>query len=90
MRDLNGLNEYNVPLHACNGYRQDEHYWTWLKSIRTHKHQGAGRQFYAEAWDRMPPRRQASFLRGFELSVAGLSSQIDKDMYDEAKRLSKG
>lgn len=23
-------NEYGVPLHACNGYRQDEHYWAWL------------------------------------------------------------
>lgn len=27
MIDLNSLNEYGVPLHACNGYRHDEHYW---------------------------------------------------------------
>jgi hypothetical protein len=32
--DLNALNNYGVPLHACNGYRQDEHYWEWLKAIR--------------------------------------------------------
>ena len=25
-----GFNEYGVPLHACNGYRQDEHYWQWV------------------------------------------------------------
>lgn len=25
-----GFNEHGVPLHACNGYRQDEHYWAWL------------------------------------------------------------
>lgn len=30
MTDLNALNEYGVPLHACNGYRMDEHYWVWL------------------------------------------------------------
>ena len=26
-------NEYGVPLHACNGYRQDEHYWAWLATM---------------------------------------------------------
>ena len=25
------VNEYGVPLHACNGYRHDEHYWAWKK-----------------------------------------------------------
>ena len=30
MPDLNALNEYGVPLHACNGYRMDEHYWDWV------------------------------------------------------------
>lgn len=30
MTDLNALNEYGVPLHACNGYRMDEHYWAWV------------------------------------------------------------
>ncbi len=30
MADLNTPNEYGIPLHACNGYRQDEHYWAWL------------------------------------------------------------
>ena len=29
-----GHNEYGVPLHACNGYRQDEHYWKWLEFKR--------------------------------------------------------
>lgn len=23
-------NEYGIPLHACNGYRHDEHYWAWV------------------------------------------------------------
>jgi len=35
MRDLNQLNEYGVPLHACNGYRCDEHYWAWIKHLCT-------------------------------------------------------
>ena len=34
MRDLNQLNEYGVPLHACNGYIHDEHYWAWLRHLR--------------------------------------------------------
>jgi hypothetical protein len=29
-----GHNEYGVPLHACNGYCQDEHYWKWLEHKR--------------------------------------------------------
>ena len=29
-----GYNEFGVPLHACNGHRQDEHYWTWLGAKR--------------------------------------------------------
>lgn len=28
--DLNTLNEYGVPLHACWGYRHDAHYWAWV------------------------------------------------------------
>lgn len=24
-------NEYGVPLHACHGWRQDEHYWAWIR-----------------------------------------------------------
>lgn len=32
---MNALNEYGVPLHACNGYRLDEHYWRWLEYRRT-------------------------------------------------------
>jgi hypothetical protein len=23
-------NDYGVPLHACHGVRQDEHYWAWV------------------------------------------------------------
>lgn len=34
MIDLNAPNEYGVPLHACNGHRQDEHYWRWLRHLR--------------------------------------------------------
>lgn len=30
MTDLNTLNEYGVPLHACWGYRHDAHYWAWV------------------------------------------------------------
>lgn len=29
-----GFNEWGVPLHACNGERHDEHYWTWLRHRR--------------------------------------------------------
>lgn len=29
-----GFNEYGVPLHACNGYRHDEHYWAWIRASR--------------------------------------------------------
>lgn len=29
-----GHNQYGVPLHACNGYRCDEHYWAWLRHCR--------------------------------------------------------
>lgn len=25
------VNEYGVPLHACNGYRHDEHYWVYVR-----------------------------------------------------------
>ena len=28
------VNDYGVPLHACNGYRCDEHYWAWLGAKR--------------------------------------------------------
>jgi hypothetical protein len=27
-----GYNEHGVPLHACNGYKQDAHYWQWVRS----------------------------------------------------------
>jgi len=27
-----GFNEYGVPLHACHGYKQDGHYWAWIRS----------------------------------------------------------
>lgn len=30
MIDLNTLSDRGVPLHACNGYRHDEHYWAWI------------------------------------------------------------
>lgn len=29
-----GFNEYGVPLHACNGYIQNEHYWAWIGARR--------------------------------------------------------
>ena len=25
------VNEYDVPLHACNGHRHDEHYWAYVR-----------------------------------------------------------
>ncbi|ASS33916.1 hypothetical protein FDI24_gp039 [Acidovorax phage ACP17] len=34
MQDLNKPNQYGVPLHACNGYRMDEHYWKRLEYLR--------------------------------------------------------
>jgi hypothetical protein len=30
---MNKLNTYGVPIHACNGVRQDEHYWAWLSTV---------------------------------------------------------
>lgn len=29
-----GYNEYGVPLHACNGFRHDEHHWAYLANKR--------------------------------------------------------
>lgn len=29
--NLNTLNEYGVPLHACSGFRHDEHYWERIR-----------------------------------------------------------
>ena len=34
MIDLNTPNQYGIPLHACNGYRCDEHYWAFIKHMR--------------------------------------------------------
>ena len=31
--NLNRPNEYGVPLHACNGYRHDEHRWVYLQFL---------------------------------------------------------
>ena len=33
MPDLNQLNQYGVPLHACNGYRCDEHVWAYIRHL---------------------------------------------------------
>jgi hypothetical protein len=33
MENLNNLNEYGIPLHACNGYRHDDHWWVWAKWV---------------------------------------------------------
>ena len=32
MIDLNETNANGTPLHACNGYIQDAHYWAWLNT----------------------------------------------------------
>lgn len=45
MADLNALNEYGVPLHACNGYRLDEHYWVWV-GVNTKMLAAQGDPFY--------------------------------------------
>ena len=30
--DMNSpANEWGCPFHAYNGYRQDEHYWAWVR-----------------------------------------------------------
>lgn len=34
MSDQNAPNQYGVPLHACNGYRCDGHYWEFIKHMR--------------------------------------------------------
>lgn len=33
MIDMNAVNEYGVPYHACNGYRHDEHYWARIRHL---------------------------------------------------------
>ena len=33
----NKVNEFGVPLPACNGYRCDEHYWARIAAIRALK-----------------------------------------------------
>jgi hypothetical protein len=33
MENLNTLNEYGIPLHACNGYKQDAHWWQFAKWV---------------------------------------------------------
>lgn len=34
---MNELNEYGIPLHACNGYIQDEHVWARLTHMRVNR-----------------------------------------------------
>lgn len=35
-----GFNQHGIPLHACNGYIQDEHYWQWVSAFnRANVHQ---------------------------------------------------
>lgn len=29
--NMNAVNEYGLPPHACNGFRHDEHYWGWIR-----------------------------------------------------------
>ena len=36
--NLNALNDYGIPLHACNAYRQGAHYWQLLRHIGSLKH----------------------------------------------------
>lgn len=31
---MSALNEHGVPLHTCNDYRHDEHYWAWVRAVR--------------------------------------------------------
>jgi hypothetical protein len=33
MIDLNSVNGYGVPLHACNGYIHDGHYWARIRHL---------------------------------------------------------
>jgi len=33
-------NEYGIPLHACNGYRHDEHWWEWAKWVTQQEYLG--------------------------------------------------
>lgn len=41
----NKVNQYGVPLHACNGYRYDEHYWVWLNWVITQELVGTDENF---------------------------------------------
>jgi len=81
MIDLNDLNEYGVPLHACNGYRFDEHYWSWLKYIRLHHYRDMAEKLAGPAWSGMSSRRKFAALEGCKKAVANLSAQIDRDMF---------
>ena len=33
MIDLNSVNGYGVPLHACSGYIHDGHYWARIRHL---------------------------------------------------------
>jgi hypothetical protein len=41
------VNEYGVPLHACNGYIQDEHRWEWLKQLTMDEIYGKCKERYS-------------------------------------------
>ena len=34
---MNQCNQYGVPIHACNGYKHDEHVWARLTHMRINR-----------------------------------------------------
>ena len=52
----NSLNSYGVPLHACNGYKQDEHYWAYIGEKNKREKQ------YQKEWSNLFKGMTASVL----------------------------
>ncbi len=60
----NSLNSYGVPLHACNGYKQDEHYWAYIgEKNRIDKINGVGLYDPRRLWVNIKAKEQEYVLK---------------------------
>ncbi len=50
MKDLNQANDSGIPLHACHGYRCDEHYWAFLAHLRLTDYRWTGYSIEKGGW----------------------------------------
>ncbi len=68
-------NEYGVPLHACNGYRQDEHYWKRLEHLRLEAEQKV-----CARCGKVHTPESAILKAALKLGVQRISDQVDADV----------